>query len=304
MIRLLCGDNDFELTRRVRQLMRQFEGEAERYDAADVTSEQLADIFAGQTLFSIKRLIVLDTPSASSELWQNISLWAERLSGDTELVLIEPKPDKRISAYKWLKKQATIEEFQPMTERDTGKLLAWLEAYASARKISLTAAQARRLLTRGGADQWALAQAVDKLSLAGEVTDVWIDDVIEQTPAESVFALFETALNGDTKRLTEIMHDLRKTEDPYRVFGLVNSQFIQLITLVYGEGDVSKVAADTGAKSSYPLQKLAPYAGRISKSQAKILLEIFASADIRLKTSDADPWLVLENALARTVSTQ
>lgn len=304
MIRLLCGDNDFELTRRVRQLMRQFEGQAERYDGADVASEQLADIFAGQTLFSVKRLIVLDTPSASSELWQNIPFWTERLSGDTELVLVELKPDKRTAAYKWLKKQATIEEFRPMTERDTGKLLTWLEAYASARKVSLTTAQARRLLTRGGADQWALAQAVDKLSLAGEVTDVWIDDVIEQTPAESVFALFETALYGDTKRLAEIVHDLRKTEDPYRVFGLVNSQLIQLITLVYGEGDVSKVAADTGAKSSYPLQKLAPYAGRINKSQARILLDIFASADTRLKSSDADPWLVLENALVRTISTQ
>lgn len=304
MIRLLCGENDFELTRRLRQLKREFEGSHERYDGSELTSERLADIFAGQTLFSIKRFIVIDNPSGSSELWQNIGSWVQRLNTDTELVLVEPKPDKRTASYKWLKKNATVEEFALMNERDTGKLIAWIEAYASARKVSLTTAQSKRLIERGGTNQWMLAQAIDKLSLAGEVNDTWIDDVIEQSPFESVFALFETALNGDKERLAEILADLRKTEDPYRVFGLVNSQLIQLITLVYGGSDVEKVAADTGAKSSYPLQKLASSARRLGSMRAKQLVELFASADIRLKSSDADPWLVLENTLVRVGSSQ
>lgn len=299
MIRLLCGENDFELTRRLAQLKREFQGMPERYDGAELTSEQLADIFAGQTLFSLKRMILVDNPSACSDLWQQLEVWLARVSNDTELVLIEPKPDKRTTAYKWLKKNVTVEEFLPMSDRDTGKVLAWMEAYVSARNLSLTSAQARRLVQRGGINQWELAQAIDKLSLAGEVNDEWIDAVIEQSPTESVFALFETALNGDTKRLAEILADLRRTEDPYRVFGLVNSQLIQLAVLVYGGGDVAKVAADTGAKSSYPLQKLAPYANRLSKQQMGELVDIFARADTRLKTSDANPWVLLENSLIK-----
>ncbi len=302
MIRLLCGENDFELTRRVAQLKREFDGAPERYDGAELNGEQLADIFAGQTLFSMKRMVIIDMPSACSELWQNIETWLGRVSSDTELVLIEPKPDKRTAAYKWLKKNVTVEEFIPMNERETDKVLAWIDAYASARKLSLTSAQARRLVRRGGVNQWELAQAIDKLVLAGEVSDEWIDNVIEQSPTESVFALFETALNGDTKRIAEIIADLRRTEDPYRVFGLVNSQVIQLVVLVYGSGDVARVAADTGAKSSYPLQKLAPYAKRLSQGDAYELMNIFAQADLRLKSSDADPWVVLETSLAKVAN--
>ena len=302
MIRLLCGENDFELTRRLAQLKHEFDGAPERYDGAELSSEQLADIFAGQTLFSMKRMVLLDSPSAASELWQNLETWLGRVSADTELILIEPKPDKRTAAYKWLKKNVTVEEFVPISDRDTGKVIAWMEAYASARQVSLTSAQARRLLHRGGINQWELAQAIDKLSLVGQVTDEWIDNVIEQSPTESVFALFETALSGDIKRLHEIVNDLKSTEDPYRVFGLINSQVVQLVVLIYGDGNVSKVAADTAAKSSYPLQKLAPYANRLTKRQAGGLLDIFAGADVRLKSSDADPWLLLENSLAKLSS--
>lgn len=304
MIRLLCGENDFELTRRIGQLKREFDGTSERYDASELTNERLADIFAGQTLFSLKRMVLLDNPSTCSELWQNLEMWLGRVSSDTELVLIEPKPDKRTSAYKWLKKNVTVEEFEPMNDRDIGRVLAWMEAYASARNLSLTSAQAKRLVQRGGINQWELAQAIDKLSLAGQVTDEWIDNVIEQSPTESVFALFETALNGDTKRLAEIITELRRTEDPYRVMGLVNSQLIQLVVLVFGDGDVAKVAADTGAKSSYPLQKLAPYAKRITKHEANELMHVFAQVDMRLKTTDADPWLLLESALIKAGQSQ
>lgn len=299
MIRLLCGENDFELTRRISQLKRESTESVEQYGAGDLTAERLADIFAGQTLFSTKRMVFIVSPSECSELWQNLETWLGRVSTDVELVLVEPKPDKRTAAYKWLKKNVTVEEFTLMTDRDMSKVLAWLEAYAAARNVSLTSAQAKRLVQRGGINQWALAQAVDKLSLAGEVTDQWIDTVIDQSPTESVFALFETALSGDTKRLKEVIEDLKTTEDPYRVLGLVNSQVIQLAVLVYGDGDVGKVAADTAAKSSYPLQKMAPYAKRLTKHQVNSMLAVFAHADSRLKSSDADPWLLLEVALSK-----
>ena len=91
--------------------------------------------------------------------------------------------------------------------------------------------------------------------LAGEVSDEWIDNVIEQSPTESVFALFETALNGDTKRIAEIIADLRRTEDPYRVFGLVNSGYPASCAGIW-QRRRGKSGGRYRAKSSYPLQNL------------------------------------------------
>lgn len=302
MIRLLTGENDFELTKKVAQLKTDFDGAAERYDAADLSAEQLADIFAGQTLFAMKRLVIIDQPSMNAELWQNLSVWNDRLSGDTNLILIEQKPDKRTSAYKWLQKHADIQTFELIDPRDTNKAVQWVERYAERHGVGITAHQARRLAARAGGRQWELAHAIDKLALLDSVTDEWIDDVVDEHPSESVFALFETALSGDMERLAQSLERLRQTEEPYRLFGLMVAQGLQLAVLVYGNGNAAKVAADTGAKSSYPLQKLAPHANRMNKRQASGLIKLLADADIRLKSSDADPWIVLENCLTQVAS--
>lgn len=284
------------------QLKTGFKGETERYDATELTTEKLADIFAGLSLFATERLVFIDNPSAYGELWQNISAWNERLSDSTTVVLIEPKPDKRTGSYKWLKKHADVHEFQPFEQRDTHALVEWVRAYAKAQAVGLTSAQARHLVDRVGPNQWELAHAVDKLALAGEVTDQWIDDVSQASPHENVFLLFESTLNGDAERISHMLNVLRRTEEPYRLLGLLISQVLQLATLTYGDGDSARVASDTGAKSAYPFQKLAPYANRLSKRQARDILELFARADTRLKQSDADPWLVLESTLAQTAS--
>ncbi len=302
MIRLLSGENDYELTKKVAQLKADFDGQAERFDASDLTLESLSDIFAGQTLFSLKRLVVIDNPSVYSDFWQNLPAWADRLSEDTQLVLVEPKPDKRTSTYKWLKKNVDVQEFAALDDRNLSTIVRWTESYAEEHAVNLTQHQLRRLVDRAGANQWALAHAIDKLRLLDEVNDQWIDDVIETHPTESVFALFETALNGDETRLHDMLKTLQLTEDPYRLLGLISSQALQLTVLTYGDGNINKVASDIGAKSSYPLQKLAPYATRLSRTQVGDMITLLAAGDTRLKSSDADPWLVLESTLAQVAS--
>ena len=302
MITLLCGENDFELTKKLAQLRADFDGTAERFDGSELDKPRLADIFAGQTLFAVDRLIFIDMPSASPDLWQDIASWSERLSDDTNVILIEPKPDKRTSTYKWLKKNADVQEFLLLDDRNPAAVVRWAEGYAGEHGVQLTQHQLRRLVDRAGADQWSIAHAIDKLRLVDEITDQWIEDVVEAHPTESVFALFETALNGDIARLHDMLRTLRQTEDPYRLTGLISSQVLQLAVLTYGDGNVAKVASDTGAKSSYPLQKLAPFAARLGRAQVADMVKVLATGDSRLKSSDADPWLVLESTLAQVAS--
>ncbi len=302
MIALLCGENDFELTKKLAQLKADFKGTPERYMASELTNEQLADIFSGQSLFALERLIIIDTPSGNSTLWQDLPMWVGRLNENTQLLLIESKPDKRTSAYKWLKKNVDVQEFTLFDERDIASATNWLLSYATQQQVTLTTAQAKRLIERGGTNQWALAQAIDKLQLAGEVTNQWIDDSIEQNPSQNVFQLFETVLQSDHVRMSYMLSQLRLTEDPYRVFGLMTSQALQLTLLVYAGGDTAKIATSLGMKSSYPLQKIAPFANRLTKSQISKVVHLFADADERLKSSDADPWLVLESTLVRVAS--
>lgn len=302
MIVLLCGENDFDLRAELARLKGNFDGSAERFDASTLTNEQLADIFAGQSLFALKRLVIIDTPSANSSLWHDLPTWAARLSDDTELILVEPKPDKRTTTFKWLKKETDVREFVPLEARDTGRALTWLAAYARGKGVDLSKQQLTYLIDRAGVDQAELAQAVDKLQLVETIDQNWIDAVVQPSLSHNVFMLFKTVLDGNAARLGSMIASLRQTEDPYRLFGLVTSQLLQLALLVYSDGNVAKVANDTNAKSSFPLQKMAPHARTMTRGQVAQAVRLMADADTRLKSSDADPWLVLESTLVRMAS--
>lgn len=302
MIILLCGENDFELRAELVLIKRGSEVAPERYDGSELTNEQLADIFAGQSLFALKRFVVIDNPAASTALWHDLPAWMARLSTDTQLVFVEPKPDKRTTTYKWLKKNADVREFASFDERDTAKASKWLSEYAKEKGTTLTRDQVSRLIDRGGVNQAELAQAVDKLALADEINDTWIDAVIEPNPTQNIFALFETVLGGDPAKLQTMIATLKLTEDPYRVFGLVISQGLQLALLVYSGGNINQVAGDMGMKSSYPLQKMSSFAAKLTRDDAAQMIHLLAGADKRLKSSDADPWLVLESTLVQVAS--
>lgn len=297
MIELLTGENSFELAQAIKRREVAFDGTVERYEAADINMEQLADIVTGQTLFASKRLVVLDTPSNNASLWHELPNWLKRASDDTHIVLVEPKPDKRTATYKWLKKAVKTEEFPVWTPRDTGLAEEWLQQEAKRRGTALSPRIVKLLVHRIGLDQWQLHHAVEKVRLLDDITEEAVTAITDARPDENVFELFATALGGDRQRLSDMLHALKQTEDPYRVFGLLSGQMIQLSALVLGRPN-KNVASDLGA-SPFMLNKLTAHAARLSTNQARDLLTIAAHTDRRLKSTPADPWLLIEHMLTR-----
>lgn len=301
MIELLTGENDFELKRAVNQRRSEFEGEAELLDGTQLSMKDLPDIFSGQTLFSSKRLIVISGASENGDIWPAIPEWGTKATNDTTVLLLEPKPDKRTSTYKWLKKNATVHEFPAWSERDTGKAEEWLRFAAKQQGSELTHAVARLIVSRVGTDQWELGHALDKLLLSGATDEASASELFEPRTEENVFELFETALRGDSTGIIRMIKTLRLSEEAYRVFGLLSGQAFQLAALVYAtEGD-RNVASDF-AVSPYALNKLRPYASSMSTTRLIAIVGAFAKSDERLKTSQVDPWLVIEHTLLAVAS--
>lgn len=296
MIELLTGENAFELNRAVKRRQASFAGEIERYEGSDLTSERMADLVAGQTLFASDRLVLIDTPSANGELWQQLPEWLARAADSTHLILVEVKPDKRTATYKWLKKHVNVEEFTTWTTRDTATAEEWLRQEAGRLGFTLTHQIARLLVARVGLDQWQLYHTLEKVGLLPEITEERVIAITDARPDENVFELFDTALRGDTARLAEMVRQLEQTEDPYRVFGLLSGQIVQLAALTLGRG--KNVAGDLGA-SPYMLNKLSAQAVRLNQTQVREMLQHAAYADRRLKSTPAEPWSLIEHMLSR-----
>ena len=297
MITLLTGENSFEIERALSDIAFCFDGAAEKFDGETLSLAQLPDILMGISLFATRRLVIIRGLSQNKSIWPVFGDWIDRISDDINLVLVEPKPDKRTATYKTLAKKAVIKDFEPWTERDAMRAEKWVGDEAKKLGLSMDKKSIQTLVRRVGVDQWGLFNALEKLSLAGDASVETITDIIDANPSENVFNLFETAVRGDAKGVEKALHILKQTEDPYRLSALLFSQGFQLAA-VANASKTDNVAKDFGIHP-YVVSKLAPIARMLSRGGAAKVINIFAEADDDMKISRAEPWLLIERALIK-----
>ena len=296
MIYLLIGENEFLKRERLSELVSPLGVEPERIDGDTLELGGLRELLQGQTLFSESRALII-TDLSEGPAWPSLS----DMSAETDslVILVEKKVDKRTSTYKWLKKHVTVEEFLPIGERETGKVVAWCLARAKdAYDMELTRPLATALVERLGHDQLRLDGTLEQLSLAETIDKDLIDRVVPLPRTENVFELFEAALRGERSRVHDIIAYLELTlglDGAYQTLGLLVSQLVPLNALVSGgaPGDIAK----DFSTHPFVVQKLGAYARQLSASQVRHMNEALGRADMAMKTTSASPWLLLEAAL-------
>ena len=300
MITVITGENSFENERILARVVADFDASPEKVDGETLELRHLPDLVMGMSLFATQRLVIIKNMSANKTLWSDFEQWIPRVSEDIHVVLVDPKLDKRTKTFKLLQKTARLHESKLFTDRDAVRVEQWVIEEADrlgVEKMDKKSAQA--LVARVGIDQWALFGALQKLAVLDEITPEIIADIVEPNPAENAFGLFEAALKGDGKKVVRMLEVLSKTEDSYRLFGLVSGQAVQMAVLAVADVPESVVAADLGVHP-FVVSKLGPFAKRKGRSGAKEIVGYFAEADVAMKTSAADPWLLLERALLKT----
>ena len=292
---LLTGDNSFEIEREVSRIINSSHAVAERIDGSELDLRHLPDLLMGATLFASQRLIIIKNLSENKVVWPVFGDWLERISDDIQLVLVEPKPDKRTVTYKALQKQAEVREFKAWTERDGSVVESWVMDEAKKIGVALDIKSAHVLVTRVGMDQWQLYHGLEKLLLAGDSSVAMIETIIDARPSENVFNLFDAALRGDRYKVVDMLRTLELTEDPYRLFGLLSGQAFQLAAVaVAAPGD--DIAKDFGMHP-YAISKLQAIAKKLGRAGARKVILDFAKADDDIKISRGEPWLIIERTL-------
>lgn len=303
MIHLIIGENSYRRAEALAAITAKAGLQPEKYDGAELTEGQLADCIAGATLFSSERLVIINELSSNKLLWDKLAEWVARVSRDTELVLIDAKPDRRTKAYKTLAKAGTVTAAEQWTERDAGEAAAWVGKRAKELGMKLTSAQIAQMVSRAtlptdrpGAsviDQQLLHNALEALGLMGAVTDDAIMTVLPESSTENVFELLEAALRKDTERVKDMLAKLHLSADPYMVFGLVTSQWSQFVALKLSGETPDSLAREIEA-SPYVLRKLVGYTPRLSMEQVSDYTKLLAGLDIRLKTTGLEPWVAVD----------
>ena len=300
MITVLTGSNDYELRQAQKALVASFSGTPEYIDGSTVTLNSLPDLLMGISLFAEERLVIIDQLSASSAVWTKLPDWLSRLSDTIRLVLVEPTLDKRTVVYKALKATADIQDFPAWTDKEFVKAEAWAGQHAKEQGVELTRPAAKHLVQRIGVDQWGIARAIDILALIDSKTPITpdlIDIVIVPSAEESAFQLLEDAFAGRAEAVAQSIQSLALSEDLHRLMGLIVSQVFSLAAVVYA-GDYDDPAKAFGIHP-FVVSKLRRLRSQLGPKGAGVILQLTAEADEDMKSSKAEPWVLVERLLLK-----
>lgn len=300
MIHVLTGNNLYEIRLRQAEIVKELNSPIKQPNVDELTLSDLSVLLLGENLFSESTTVILNGLSERKDIFEPAINLIIKNKDKTNVILIENTLDKRTIIYKNLVKNAKIEDHKEYTDRDQVFLAKWLQNYIKEKNISSLKTPSPKiiqtLINWVGPNQEQLAHAADRLLFMNDFSEEGIKTYIPKTPSSFAFDLLATAINKDTKKLDKIMEELKQTQDPYMLFGLLTSQLIQVAALSNAPSN-ENVAKDLGA-SPYAVSNLKRVI-KISSINAKKALDIFYDADKANKSTGIDPWQATEIALKR-----
>ena len=301
MIIVLTGENSFALKRELNTLVSAFLSEhgdfgLERFDGEESEYDRIRESLESLPFLAAKKLVVLRSPSANKQFLEHAERLFSSLPDSTDVIVIEPKLDKRTVYYKYLKKQPGFTEY---AELDELALAKWLSAEAKVQGGTLSPGDARYLAERVGLSQQILINELTKLiSYDANITRETINLLTEPSPQSTIFELLEAAFAGRSKRALEIYQNLRQArEEPIAIIAMIAWQ-LHVLALVKTAG--SRDSADLAREAKvnpFVVRKSQGIANRMTLAELKDLTHTVLELDVALKSRSIDPDEALKNLI-------
>ncbi|PID31808.1 DNA polymerase III subunit delta [Candidatus Saccharibacteria bacterium] len=247
MITVVTGANAYALQAAVKARIGEFIAQhgdmgLERLDGDEAGVDRIGEALSSLPFLTTKKLVVLRGAAANKQFAEKAPELLAGIPETTDVLLVEPKLDKRTAYYKFLQKNA---DFVVCDDLDESGLSRWLVQYAKDQGASLSAADARYLVQRAGTNQQLLAGEIDKLALYDlSITRQAIDALVEPVPQTTIFELLEAAFGGNQKRAMDIYAQQRAARvEPQQIMAMVAWQLhVLAIVKTAGRRDPADIA--------------------------------------------------------------
>lgn len=301
MITILTGENSFMLQAELHRLVADFVSEhtemgLEQLDGEEAEFDRIRESLQSLPFLASKKLVVLRTPSANKQFVANAESLLAELPESTDVIIVEPKLDKRQSYYKFIKKQKGFREFSQL---DTHGLAKWLVQAAKEQKGSITQSDAMYLVDRVGANQQLLSNELTKLLLyKPEITRQTIDELTERAPQSTIFELLDAALAGKSKRAIELYQEQRAMKvEPQQILALLGWQLhIMAVVKTARDRDPAAIAKEARL-NPFVVRKTQGIVRNMPLAELKKLIHETLVLDIRLKSESIDADEALQNLI-------
>ncbi len=300
MIQVFTGDNSFVILQKINKIKQKLNLDLDEIDVVNITAGAFLDKILAQSLFSTEQLILARDLSQNKLVWQALTDKIDQVVADEDLhlILIENSLDKRTKLAKYLLKNKLVQDCQLPKQYDQAAAVKFMTDFSDQHQLKLSSKQLKLIFERVGADPWAQAKAIEKLSSLGQtVSDEQIEKYIPKANLTNVFAVFEQIVNNQQQLMTSLEELTSSEVDPHQFFGLISSQFINALALKLAPSNAN-VATDLGLHP-YAASQLQKSIRRIDLAYLKTAVRILAETDLKLKSGSTDTWALISLALLK-----
>jgi DNA polymerase-3 subunit delta len=307
MIVTLTGGNDFARTSELKRLVSEFIAQysdmaVERLDGEETDAGSLRQSVTSLPFLTERKLVILYQPGKQKVFAEQLADVLKDVAEITDVIIVEPKLDKRLAYYKTLKK---VTDFREYADLDANGLARWAADYVKQQGGSLSATDARLLIDRVGPNQQLLAAELGKLlAYDPHITSTAIELLVEKLPQSTVFELLDAAFAGKTARTFELYHEQRALKvEPQAIIAMLAWQ-LHVLALIKTAG---RRTADDIAREArlnpYVVRKSQGLARGLSLDSLKQLVARLLDLDLRLKTMAVDADEALQYYLLQVART-
>jgi DNA polymerase-3 subunit delta len=270
----------------------------ETLDGEEAEYDRIREALESVPFLSARKMVVLKNASASKEFTENAETLLADLPEITDVVVVEPKLDKRLSYYKYLKKATDFREFGELDERG---LARWLVDTSKASGASLSLGDASFLVQRVGTNQQLLASELEKLATYNpKITRETIELLTEPSPQSKIFDLLDAAFAGNHKKALALYQDQRQQNVAAQQIIAMLAWQLHILALAKTASGRSPDAIASEAKiSPYVAKKSASAASKLPLAKLKTLVAELATLDRRLKSENLDADEALQHYLLK-----
>lgn len=287
MILYLYGENSFAINRQVGLIKQKYqqstgqEGDLQNIDVSEKGIGELLSSLAVMPMFVSSRLIIARNLAAAKPAAEQIDEIINNTAESTNLVIIDPKPDKRTIMYKSLSKQKGAKEFKALRGHE---LVKWVISEVQKLDAKISNQDATYLVNLVGEDQWTLSNEIEKLANYNpEITKATIDELATPSLENNTFILTEALAKRDLKRVINLYNQLKlQGHADQMILGAIIYQYRSL--LLANLNDPELISAYK--MSPYSISKAKALASKMTLNDIKNAYKAIADVDLSIKTGD------------------
>jgi DNA polymerase-3 subunit delta len=301
MIATLTGANDYsrkqELSKQVAAfIVAHGEMAIEHLDGEEVSADRMREALQSLPFLTDRKLVVLREPSKQKAFAEAISEALTQVADSTDVIIYEPKLDKRSSYYKILKKET---DFQDFTTLDTNGLSRWAVDYVKEKAGALIPSDAMFLINRIGPNQQLLQSELHKLlSYDPKISRQTIELLVEPTPQSTVFELLDAAFNGRTGQAFALYKEQRALKvEPQAIIAMLAWQLHILAVVKAGGVRSADEIARLAKLNPFVVRKSQALTRKLDQAHLRLLIADLLQLDMQLKRTSLDVDEALQNYL-------